>query len=101
MKVIIRYIITAPVSGSMKVSAEGIKTIKRIFMMNFSSSNGSGFLNVSLKFVIILERVIIRNIFINSLGWMVPRKGILNQHLALFASTPKKRTRIREITPII
>ena len=98
MKVIIRYIITAPVSGSMKVSAEGIKTIKRIFMMNFSSSNGSGFLNVSLKF---LERVIIRNIFINSLGWMVPRKGILNQHLALFASTPKKRTRIREITPII
>jgi len=54
-----------------------------------------------LKSVIILDNVIIRNIFINSLGCIVPRKGISNQHVALFISLPKNNTNKRERTPAI
>ena len=98
--VIIIYMITAPVSGSMNVSADGMNKTINTFMINFNSSIISGFLYVSLKSVIILDRVIIKNIFINSLGWSVPKNGILNQHFALFTFTPKNNTRINDDTPI-
>ena len=43
-KVIITYIITAPVSGSMNVNADGINNIINTLMINFNSSIVSGFL---------------------------------------------------------
>ena len=43
----------------------------------------------------------IKNIFMNSLGCMVPSIGILNQHVALFTLIPNISTIIREMTPII
>ena len=98
--VIIIYIITAPVSGSINVNIDGINNTIKTFIINFNSSVISGFLYVSLKSVIILDRVIIRNIFINSLGCSVPRNGILNQHVALFISTPKKSTNISDKIPV-
>lgn len=36
-------------------------------------------------------------IFINSLGWIVPIRGIWNQAFVPFISIPKKSTRIRDI----
>ena len=67
-KVMIKYIITAPVSGSIKVNAEGIKTITSTFKRNFNSSVSSGLEYSSLKSLIILERVMIKKTFINSEG---------------------------------
>ena len=91
---------TAPVSGSIKVRTDGINTINNIFKMNNNSSVILGLLYLSLKSVIILDIMIIKKIFINSLGWRVPIKGILNQHLALLTVLPKNNTRTSEITPI-
>ena len=54
-----------------------------------------------LKSVIILDRAIIKNIFINSLGCSVPINGIENQHLALLTSFPNNKTRISDITPMV
>ena len=80
---IIKYMMTAPVSGSIKVNIEGTKIIANTLRIKANSSQAV-LVNLSLlKSVIILDNVIIKNIFINSLGWMVPIKGILNQQVAL------------------
>ena len=92
---------TAPVSGSIKVRTDGINTINNIFKMNNNSSVILGLLYLSLKSVIILDIMIIKKIFINSLGWRVPIKGILNQQVALLIFIPKNNTNTSEITPII
>ena len=60
---------------------------------------GNKFLYVSLKSFIIRDKVIIKNIFINSLGWIVPIKGILNQQVALLTVTPNGRTSANKIIP--
>ena len=99
--VIMKYINTAPVSGSINVNIDGIPTTINTLIRNLNSSFVSIFLFSSLKSVIILDNVIIKNIFINSDGWKLPINGITNQHLALFISLPMMRTSINSDTPII
>ena len=66
--VIIKQISTAPVSGSTKVSIEGIPTTIKTLSKNLNSSPISLMFFSSLKSFIILDKIIIKNIFINSEG---------------------------------
>ena len=84
---------------SIKVNIEGIPTTTNTFKRNLNSSIVSLLFFSSLKSFIILDSVIIKNIFINSDGWKLPTYGITNQHLALFISFPKKRTSTNRKTP--
>jgi len=59
---------TQPVSGCKKVRIEGISNIINVFIINISSCFISGSSYSDLKLCIIVARVNIKNIFINSLG---------------------------------
>jgi len=99
--VMIKYMSTAPVSGSIKVSTEGIPTTIKTLIRNLNSSIISLLLLSALKSPIILDNVIIKNIFINSDGWKLPIYGIINQHFALLIGVPINNTSIKRRTPII
>jgi len=99
--VINKYIKTTPVSGSINVRKLGINIIKNIFNKNKNSSFIEGLEYLSLKSCITLLNKIIKNIFINSLGWIVPIPGKLNQHLASLIGLQKNKTKIKEIFPNI
>ena len=88
-----KYIITAPVSGCIKVSMEGRRTIISVLKIKKASFLIVGLSYVLLKLLIITAKISIKLIFINSLGCMLPIPGITNQHLLLFIGLPKNNSK--------
>ena len=80
------YIITEPVSGSMKTKNDGIKVKANVISISFSSSF-IFFLFLKWYFSITELSISIKGIFINSDGWKVigPR---VSQHFEPFTSFP-------------
>ena len=84
-----------------KVKIKGIRTITPTLSKKNNSSFTVAFLYFVLNLSISLANIIIRIIFINSLGWKVPTPGIKNQHLELLIVGPNKRSPNNKIFPII